>query len=315
LIGIKYNQVKELKISKLSLGTAQLGMNYGVANKKGKLNKKNANNILELCVKKGINTFDSAIAYGESEKILGTFFKKAEIKNPIVITKIPKIQCDSHSSFVDIYTVVKEFVISSSKRLGLSQITICLLHEPSDMISFDRKVVESLIKLKEEDLIRFIGVSIYNPKDVLEFFKTDSFDVIQVPINIFDLRLIKNGFLDRLDKKGVIVFGRSIFLQGLFFMDPYNLPSSLAIAKNPLIKLNKISLDSGISIAELAFSFVRDIPYVDSLVVGVETQKQLLDNINLIKSSPLSNKVRKKIFDEFSNQQEDLIDPSKWKIK
>jgi len=296
-----------MKISRMSLGTVQLGLDYGVANKIGKPSVEDAHAILKSAMDSGVTVFDTAQFYGNSEEIIGSFIASNDA-SPIIVTKIPKVECDPTSPFENIYDHVKSLLEDSAKRLNLSQIPICLLHRAIDMTDYDGKVTKSLVKLREESLVRLIGASIYEPGEVRQlyepgevrqFLEIAQFDAIQVPINVFDHRLIKSGLLDELKNNNIIVFVRSVFLKGLFFLDPENLPWYIQIASEPLRGLQKLSADSGIGIAQLALTFVRDLPGITSILLGVETADQLKDNVELMNSPPLPDEVRSKIFKIF----------------
>ncbi|MFZ1076513.1 MAG: aldo/keto reductase [Nitrosotalea sp.] len=297
------------------MGTVQIGVRYGIANKSGKPNFQSAQNILQSSVLMGINAFDTAATYGNSEEIIGSFLKKISLEEyPIIITKIPKIQA-KNVSFENIYQQVKSSVVSSATRLNLDQIPICLLHEAGDMISYDGLVTKSLVKLKEEGFVKMIGASIYSPTEAKKFLEIDEFEVIQIPINIFDTRLLKQGILDEFNQRKTIVFARSIFLQGLIFLKLEKLPSFLASARIPLEQFYDLSSDLGMNPAQLALTFVRDTPGITSMVLGVETVNQLNENVKLIDSPHLSDGVRCKIIDMFCDTPEEIVNPSKWNIK
>ena len=70
---------------KLALGTAQFGMEYGIANKNGKVSLDEAKAIITLGRLAGIDTLDTAMAYGDSEESLG----KLSTEDFHVITKLP----------------------------------------------------------------------------------------------------------------------------------------------------------------------------------------------------------------------------------
>ena len=74
-------------IKKIILGTAQFGGKYGIKNIEGIIPKNEIKNIFSLLKKKNINSLDTAINYGESEKNIGEL-KKGVYK---IITKLPKI--------------------------------------------------------------------------------------------------------------------------------------------------------------------------------------------------------------------------------
>ena len=303
-------------VSKLTLGTAQLGMNYGISNKNGKPTQQETMDILNFAENNGIASFDTSPSYGNSEKILGSFFKKNKNKLSInIITKIPQIQFSQKSpSFDDVYDKVKEKIITSCNNLQINQISTCLLHEPSDMHSFDGHVVKSLIKLKKENIIQNIGVSTYTPEEVKEFLDIKEFDSIEIPMNIFDLRLMESKLLARLNQNKKTVFARSIYWQGLFFLEQTNIPQYLENARRPLNELKKISIDYGISIPTIALSYVRDLKAITSMVIGVENVEQLKTNIKLMDSPRLPDEVIKLIYKKFQGLSEKLINPSKWQL-
>ena len=58
-------------ISKISIGTAQFGLDYGISNQRGKVPFSDVENIIELAYSRGIDKLDTASAYGKSEKVLG----------------------------------------------------------------------------------------------------------------------------------------------------------------------------------------------------------------------------------------------------
>ena len=309
---MKFKIVNGLQISELTLGTAQLGLNYGIANTLRKPSSHIAEMILSEAVKNGITSFDTASVYGNSEKIIGDFFKKNQTFPRTIITKIPKIQLNSEKpKFLEIYDKMKS-ILSNSKNNLYQEIQVCLLHEPSDMYTYDGQIVDSLIRLKKEGLVKLIGASVYSPLEAEDFITFPEFDVIQLPINLFDTRLIQNGMIIRLNESGKIIFARSIFLQGLFFMNINKLPPHLQIAKNALKQLYKISSEFQISIPVLAFNFVREIKEITSIIFGVESVEQLQNNIDLLNFNGLSTDIKQELQKSFSNMPEKLINPTKW---
>lgn len=59
--------------SPLTLGTVQLGVPYGVANRSGQPDVEHANKILAAAWDGGITCFDTASIYGSAERLLGEF--------------------------------------------------------------------------------------------------------------------------------------------------------------------------------------------------------------------------------------------------
>ena len=309
---MKYTSINGLKISKLSLGTAQLGFDYGIANVSGKPNLDKSFEILETAINAGINCFDTALSYGDSEEIIGSFVGDiSDGDSPIICTKL-KIDFDDDTDSVEIYQQVKKNVEGSMRRLQINKIPILLLHSASNMTDNGGLILQSLTRLKDEGMVEKIGVSVYSPKEVTKAIDLGVFDAIQIPINIFDHRLIKSGLLADLRQHGFIVFARSIFLQGLFFLDPETLPENLKLAREPITTLRKIAQKHKIDIAEMAVAFVRDLAEISSLVIGAETSAQVLSNCDLIECPKLSDELKDEILDVFSNLPEKIINPSLW---
>jgi aryl-alcohol dehydrogenase-like predicted oxidoreductase len=311
---MEYKAIAGMHISQLTLGTAQLGLNYGVANKNGKPDRKRSLEILNIASSHGVNCFDTAPSYGDSEKIIGSFISSYThfSEPPIIVTKLGPINLTGKGTFDSVYHLVREHITKSVAQLQLEKIPIYLLHRASDIDIYDGLIIRSLLRLKDEGLIEILGVSVYSPEEIEHALEISAIKAIQVPINIFDHRLLRRGLLDQLNHKNFIVFARSIFLQGLFFLDPDNLPPRLELAKRPLRQLHQLSHSQGISIAEIALTFVRDLSGITSLVIGAETPNQVLEDIDLMESPPLSSKLRERIMSTFSDLSLELINPSLW---
>ena len=97
-------------MSKLALGTAQFGLDYGIANESGKIKILDAKNILEFARVSKIDLIDTAIGYGDSEKVIGEIGAQ-EFK---IVSKLPPFT----ENLLDIDLWLKNNVQSSLKRLG-----------------------------------------------------------------------------------------------------------------------------------------------------------------------------------------------------
>jgi len=307
---MEYTNLDELNFSKITLGTVQLSMKYGISNLT-ESTVKTTHEVLMTAKKIGISSFDTSPQYGNIEKTLGNFFKKQKIKNPTVISKIPPIEFLEKPTFDDVYTKVKKHITQSLNDLNLEQIPVCLIHNPQNMSNYDGMIVKALELLKEYGHIKKIGCSVYTKKDVEKFLEINKFDVIEIPINLFNTKIVDEKRLNRLKEKDTSVLGRSVFLQGLFFLDPYNLPAKVEKAKKYLIELNKIANDYSIPIPNLALSFVNKQKYISSIIIGVENSQQLSQNIELA-NTILPEKVEKVILEKFANVPESVNNPLEW---
>lgn len=306
-----------MDISKITLGTAQIGFDYGIANIDGKPNFKTAIKLLEFAWDNGINTFDTAPSYGNSEEIIGSFISsksKKDVRNIVISSKLSKIELKEKISFENLYNHIIKEIFQSINNLKIKSIPIYLLHHAPDIHLKNGIVIECLNQIKEEGLIKKLGISVYDIKQVEVLLTYKEIDVIQVPFNLFDHRLIKTGLLKKLEKKKIIIFARSVYLQGLFFKSLNELPQDLRIAKKSLKKLIDITNNYQLDIAELAALFVRDTPEISSMVIGAESIAQVKKNIEILNKNPLNKEIREVILEDFAEVPKKIIDPRLWKI-
>lgn len=304
-----------LTISQLSLGTVQLGMDYGINNKGGKPSEQTAADILSAACEGGITVIDTSSDYGTSEEVVGNFFKSYKGVKPTIVTKF-KIE-DDHTKVAPIEDVEKNLrrqVYTSLERLGYEKLPLLMLHRESELFDYGDVLPNALKKLKAEGLVERVGVSLNGCTYVKDVLENDLYEAVQIPLNMMDTKNVLNGGIDKLRDKGVIVFIRSVFLQGLFFRDPATLPDSglLSEAKAPLTKLHKLAEEENMSVAQVALTFMRDLDGVSSLVLGSETPAQVRENIDLANSPSLSGRAKDKILEMFNDINPDILKPWLW---
>jgi len=299
-----------MKTNKLVLGTAQLGLNYGIANKSGKPAENKAFEIMKYAIESGIIYFDTAHSYGSSEVIIGKFLNiYKDYKNKInIITKIPSLKEEK----VDEKNINNLF-FKSLHRLGQDSIYCYMVHDFNNIKNNCDGIAHSFTKLKKEGYIKKVGVSIYDEFQIDYLLKNFEFDVIQLPINIFDQRLLENGSLIKLKKKHIEIYARSVFLQGLIFLTYNTLPLSLKKVNNYIEKLNAISLKYNLTKEEIALLFIDSINEIDKIVIGVEKIGQLQRNVKILTKSESFNKIKTLInFEDYFINDLNVIDPRRW---
>lgn len=299
-----------METNKLVLGTAQLGLNYGIANKTGKPVESEALEIMKYAVENGINCFDTAYSYGNSEIIIGKFLNTYKsYKNKInTITKMASLNKEKPDE-----DDINDRFFESLNRLGQNSIYCYMVHDFNDIRNNYDLINDVFLKLKEEGHIKKIGVSIYDKSQIKFLLKNFDFDLIQIPINIFDQRLLMDDILVDLKKRGIEIYARSVFLQGLIFLDKYNLPLKFKSIKKQLEKLNDISLKFNISKEEVALLFVNAITEIDKIMIGIEKIEQLKRNIEIVNNFKNIHKMKTIInFKNFAIENENIVDPRKW---
>ena len=285
---------------KLALGTVQFGLDYGVANTIGQVDKNEVKKILTFAKQEGINTLDTAIGYGDSEKYLG----QAGMDGWNVITKLPEIKAE-HS---DIDFWVNSQINNSLLHLNVLSVSGVLLHRPLQLLEKNGlRLWSSLEDLKERGIVKKVGFSVYEPDDLDKLWEAGFLpDIVQAPYNIFDQRLKDSGWLSKLNSNKIEVHTRSVFLQGLLLMSSDKRPKYFSKWNNIFdewdlwLKINNIS---GI---EAALNFVLSEDLIDKIIVGVDSKTQLREIISASKN--YTSDVPKIL-----NTTDDmLINPSLW---
>ncbi len=287
------------KFSAMTLGTVQLGMNYGIANQDGKPSEEKSFAILESALRGGVTCLDTARAYGDSELVIGRFLKQWQGSMPAIVTKVPKLQGDSPRELERFAT---ESVEQSLERLGVNKVDAVMLHGAQDPVIHGKACADAVKALLDHGYTDRVGVSVYTAEDIEGMLPYDVFSVTQVPMSIFDQRLIAGGSVDKLQQRGYTVFVRSVFLQGLFFLDPEKLgdPILLEHAAPKIRLLRQIAEDNGMSVAQLAIAFMRDCAGVTSLVLGADTPEQVKDNIAYFDTPVLCPETAQRLRREFA---------------
>lgn len=287
-------------MSKLALGTVQFGSYYGIANKSGQVNFPEAKRILDQTNKAKIDLLDTAIAYGESEEILG----KIGVAEFNVVSKLP----GHPESSADIGSWVEEQVEGSLKRLGVSSLYGLLLHRSENLLgNSGKKLIAALNRVKSNGSVKKVGVSIYEPSELDEVIHLMRLDLVQAPLNVIDRRLESSGWLSRLHQEGVEVHTRSAFLQGLLLMPRNKIPEKFEAWATLWDSWASGLKESKLSAAAACLSYPLALPEVDRVVVGVDSVDQLKA---LIAAS--QTQLSQHDFSFMTSEDQMLINPSNW---
>lgn len=305
-------------MTSLVLGTAQLGMRYGVANKTGQPDKHTAIEIVRAAWEGGIREFDTAQEYGESEQVLGEAFSALGIEHRArVITKLAKD--------IDLNNVeaVAKAVRQSITNLGVPKLYALLLHKeelldklilnnpPLPPLNLRGGEDDGILNLRGGDLVEHIGISVYSPERALQVLEMDGIDIIQIPTNILDRRFENVGVLTRANENKKQIYIRSAFLQGLILMDPNNLFKPMVFAKPIIEQVVTLAKEFGTSPLEMALGYLKISAPEARVIVGVETPEQIREIITVWKNDfPLF--LVERVRELFANVNEKILNPSLW---
>ena len=285
-------------IPKLGLGSAQWGLNYGIANTFGQPSSEEVSNIINLASKKGIKVIDTAKSYGNSENVIG----QNNLNDFKIITKI------SLNNFTEKKSLTDQFY-ESLNNLGLKTLYGLLIHNCDELFSLDSQLlIDLLVNLKNQGLVEKIGFSAYNSKQINKVLSLFKPDIVQIPFNVFDQRLLNDGTLNILKNQHIEVHARSIFLQGLLTMNISQTPKYFYKWKNLLESWHGYCMDIGSSPKSVALSFSSSQNLIDKVIIGIEKSTQLREIIDLPAVSSNLN------LSFLACEDENLINPSSWKI-
>lgn len=296
---MRYIQIGNKNVSKLILGTAQFGLDYGISNKEGQPHIDVVNEILKYSYNNGINSFDTAEIYGNAQDILGNFLENKD--NKFIISKI---EADNFQ-----YRCIDNIL----NKLKLNKLDVLLLHDNKLLYNWSQKNSKQIHILKSQYKIDYFGSSIYTNEEFELSLNNKDIDVIQIPFNIFDLRAIKNEWLKKAKAQGKLIFIRSIYLQGLLFMDIKDIPKKLEKVIPYIKELNKLVKETKCSKNELLLNFVNTIAENSPIIFGVNSLGSVESTLNTFKSlKPMKQNIIDEIINRFTMIDENIYNPRKW---
>ena len=145
-----------------------------------------AKKILRKAYDNGINFFDTARAYSDSEEKIG--YSLSDVRKDIIIAT------KSHAK--DRKTLLKHLQISL-KELKTDYVDILQLHNPSTLPDPEdpEGLYAGLLEAKKKGLVRFIGITNHKIKNAMDAAASELYDTIQFPLSSLsadiDLRLIE----------------------------------------------------------------------------------------------------------------------------
>ncbi|MCX6827206.1 MAG: aldo/keto reductase, partial [candidate division Zixibacteria bacterium] len=291
-------------LHRFGIGTAQFGMDYGISNLNGKTSPEEVKHILELAARMGFRVIDTAPLYGDSEKVLGATMPEGHQFR--IVTKTPQFKSNAVSNKAE---SLRNTFRMSLHKLKLTSAYGLLIHDPGDLFAGDgRSLFEAMETLREEGLVEKIGVSVYTENEINMILDNFKIDLIQVPLNVLDQRLLHSGQLARLKRSGIEIHARSVFLQGLLLMSPGQLDGHFEWVRDQLVRYNRFLELHNLSRLEGALSFVTGLKEIDCIILGVSVPRDLLEIGSFLSGYDHVNLD----FSQFSCDKKEIINPSLW---
>jgi aryl-alcohol dehydrogenase-like predicted oxidoreductase len=284
-------------MNRIVLGGAQLGLPYGILNGGETLSREEVARILDTAVDRGIDSIDTAIAYGQSESIIG----ETSQNRFNIISKLPPLPVDISNVSEWVHSQVQ----GSLSRLKCTSLDALLLHRPQDLTGAQGVELYAAIKsLMAEKMIDRFGVSIYSPDDLEGIIGTFDIHVVQAPLNVFDRRIL--GVTDQLSALNIEVHVRSVFLQGVLIASPQDRPQRFEPWSEHFALFDEWVRSSGVSAMACCMGFALQQSGIAKLVIGTTSAESLDEIMNSIPNSVLE------VPTHLQSSVEQLIDPRIW---
>ncbi|KKM12355.1 aryl-alcohol dehydrogenase [Clostridiales bacterium PH28_bin88] len=291
---------------KLGIGAVQFGLDYGISNQEGKTSPEEVVKILDVAAENGVRVIDTAAVYGTSEEVLGQTLPLNH--RFAIITKTPKFS-KTYITYDDAGLLENTFHQSLTKMRQPSVYGL-LIHHPDDLlVENGHFLMERMLEFKRRGLVEKVGVSVYTGKQIDQILEKYPIDLVQLPINILDQRLLLSGHLFNLKKAGIEIHARSVFLQGLLLMDPDALPAYFDSVKVHLKHYYYEIRQQGFSALQAAFGFVMGLNEIDVVLCGINNHQQLQEICFQLKKP-----IKSEYFTRFAISDVTILDPSLWRI-
>lgn len=289
-----YQPQQSERASKLVLGTAQLGMKYGIVNQTGRPLQEISERLIKTAIINGVPFLDTARAYGYSEEVIGNALKSGWGGRVQVVTKLsPLLECPSEADTTTVNALVDASIYRSCTSLRTQKLNVLMLHRASHLYDWSGAVIARLLEHKVSGLFNALGVSVQNPVELEHALNQPEVEFIQMPFNLLDWRW--DALIPKIKevkgRRQLVIHVRSALLQGLLpsSESEYWRRANVADPKPVMEWLASQTLEAGCTrIADLCLRYAKSLDWVDGVVVGMETCEQLAENIQIFCGPDLS---------------------------
>lgn len=303
-----------LEISEISFGTVSLGIPYGIGvkNRNDMIPPQEAVKLLLTAVDKGINFFDTARSYGESENILGKAFEGCRSK--VVICTKPVHIYDGYAGQrlpdnAQIKKMLTESLNKSLNELQTDYIDVLMSHDCNIEFMENPVVTEFFQDAKNKGIIRATGISTYTVEQSLNAIKSGLWDVIQLPFNLMQQEQLAVFELAHQHHIGLII--RSALLKGVLTNRINDIHPELKRVKEHAEQYKTLFNGNIKSLSDLATKFVLSFDEISSVLLGIDKLEYLESALKVVDGNYLDRQTRDKAV-TMPYPDPNFIDLQKW---
>lgn len=318
-----------LIVSLLGLGTVEIGSPYGIGVKNLPTDQE-ADRILKTAVELGVTYIDTARGYGVAEERIG---KSGIGKLPGVVigTKCGQfLKNEPALHGPELAKRIRADIDTSRSMLQQEQLQLVQLHsELPDFTDF-RELIEIMQKLKDEEKVQHIGISVRSEAAGLAAIATNFFETMQIAYSILDQRMDRNflplEFTRRSGGKGeskrgsvlkiaqqnnVGIINRSVLLKGALTSNHTKLPEQLSPLKKNAALAAEVAAELGMELPMLAMRFAVSHPAVSTALIGTMHIEELKTAQAAAAQGPLPADILTKLY-TLAIDDPTQVDPALW---
>lgn len=303
-----------IQVSEIAFGGVEIGMPYGLGNRGSDVMpaEKESIKLIQQSLELGINFFDTARQYGQSEYILGKAFKERR-KDVVICTKCKHLmgQDKSIPNYTDLDRMVTDSLNESLFSLQTDYLDIFMVHQVNDQLLLNTDIQDIFLALKSKGIVRSIGVSTYTLEETKMAIESGVWDVIQLPFNLLDQH--QKEMFGYAKEKGVAIVIRSVLLKGLLSGVYTAHAEPLKVVEEHIQKYKRY-IGHGIQdLPSLAIQFALSFDEIGSVLVGLDRYEYLLHAVNAAGGEELSM-VTKKSLESLQYPDPGFLNLHQWTI-
>lgn len=301
-----------IEVSEIAFGCVEIGMPYGiwVEGPEDMLSEKEAVELLNLAVDSGINFFDTARMYGNSEDIIGKAFKSRR-HEVVLATKCVHL-LDAQGKLPSkgkIKEIIEQSLLESLRNLQTDYVDLFMLHQATPEILDNEEILTTFAKLKKKGLFRATGVSTYTTEVSKKTIDSGLWNMIQLPFNLMDQR--QGVLFKEAEEKGVGIVVRSVLLKGLLSDRGVNLHPALSKVEKHIANYKRLLEGCNYDLSSLATKFALSFPEVSAVLIGIDKKEYLEQALKTVDGTYLGEEKLKTIR-EMAYPDPEFIDLPYW---
>ena len=304
-----------LQVSHLAVGTVSLGVNYGIGvpGDSGRPDESDAVHVLRDAADAGINLFDTAPAYGQSENQLGKALGSRSDCYIATKVSIPKAESGSMLRGQRMRDEIEASLKESLLALQRPVLDLVQIHNATVELIEDGEMLEVLRAAQRGGRLHFLGASVYSEAEALAVINAECFDTLQVAYSILDQRMARKVF-PAARRAGVGIIVRSALLKGALTAKAQWLPEELSLLRQRAEGARDLlAAGSWGALPNAALRFCLSNPWVSTVLVGVRTAEELRSALAAARAGPLPGDLLSKA-KGLALDDERLLNPSHWPI-